>query len=113
MIKYRVTFHNMHPIIFLSLRPHSACSTTTQNYQAGRPLLRGGPHQELLALLLFGGTKHLIVLQVTLQGLQPGLQELLRGGEKGDTVGRGFWKRPACLPGAAQEKGKETGLETA
>lgn len=41
-------------------------------------------HQELLALLLFGGTKHLIVLQILLQDLQPGLQELLEEGEKGE-----------------------------
>lgn len=47
-------------------------------------------HQELLTLLLFGGTKGLIVLQILLQDLQPGLQELLWESEKGDIMGRGF-----------------------
>lgn len=66
---------------------------TGQQQHVGEGAHLGCPaHQELLALLLFSGTKHLIVLQILLQDLQPRLQELLREGEKGDIVRRGFWK---------------------
>lgn len=96
----------MHLIIFLNStsavpqahtpKPHTPSqsggwpSAVTQGSQPGGC----HAHQELLALLLFGGTKCLIVLQILLQDLQPGLQELLRKSEKEDTVGRGFWQLP-------------------
>lgn len=68
-------------------------------------------HQELLALLLFRGTKHLIVFQILPQDLQPRLQELLQESEKGDIMGRGLWKPYMCLPGAIQEKDKALLIE--
>lgn len=110
MIKHRVAFYNMYPIIFLNppLRFHCTCSSATHTTaRCGGPSAAGeGAHQELLALLLFGGAEHLIVLQVTLQGLQPGLQELLRGVRR---RGQRILETPGAREGPAPRGGGRGG----
>lgn len=103
----------MHPIIFLKSTPavpqvHTPTShtKTAPGYWVALCCWGRGPHQELLALLLFGGTKHLVVLQIILQGLQLGLQELLQEGEKGDITGAGF-RKPPPVPSWSHAGGRE------